>query len=562
MSMKFTPNFVELPTEILYCILDQINTQDILFSFRNVCTHFYAITNTYNRYKIHFTSTSSKSDIHRICRMIKPENVISFFLISTCTALDGIELFLSLIDISQFTRLKLLDLFNISHCDLHKILQHITTNFMHMPLSLKITFRDSNNDDTIELLLSAIAQSRIRKLFLENISDKIYQMLCSSQCTLETLVIQSCTHKQLCGILDHLPNLQSFSSNYYMMNTDDQIVLPTLCKQLTSLTLRSCTMLMDQLESLLSLTTSLVYLHIVSYFSTFDFLQHLSKWEHFICDKLPLLKHFKFYVHIKDYPYEKIKDIEHIINSFRTSFWIEQKLWYVACKYIKNSTRTDIALYSPSDSSIDFPDGLLPGILSCSTVTVTTKNDDLCNSRITWSVRLNVSKMIDAINSNQLSQPTHQIVNNITHLALDIDWPIDSFDLLSTLIDFSKLTEIWLFLSRHHYFDSFTMELLLNLARNVRTIGISYDDDSTQITEDMRLVLCRQIEQLKVKTMDFGSMKLTLESMKNMSSVTFVSHRGSTISWTDMIKWLNQTGRAFSQSNDCRSLQVWLDQNS
>ncbi|CAF4064491.1 unnamed protein product [Rotaria magnacalcarata] len=562
MSMKFTPNFVELPTEILYCILDQINTQDILFSFRNVCTHFYAITNTYNRYKIHFTSTSSKSDIHRICRMIKPENVISFFLISTCTALDGIELFLSLIDISQFTRLKLLDLFNISHCDLHKILQHITTNFMHMPLSLKITFRDSNNDDTIELLLSAIAQSRIRKLFLENISDKIYQMLCSSQCTLETLVIQSCTHKQLCGILDHLPNLQSFSSNYYMMNTDDQIVLPTLCKQLTSLTLRSCTMLMDQLESLLSLTTSLVYLHIVSYFSTFDFLQHLSKWEHFICDKLPLLKHFKFYVHIKDYPYEKIKDIEHIINSFRTSFWIEQKLWYVACKYIKNSTRTDIALYSPSDSSIDFPDGLLPGILSCSTVTVTTKNDDLCNSRITWSVRLNVSKMIDAINSNQLSQPTHQIVNNITHLALDIDWPIDSFDLLSTLVDFSKLTEIWLFLSHHHYFDSFTMELLLNLARNVRTIGISYDDDSTQITEDMRVVLCRQIEQLKVKTMDFGSMKLTLESMKNMSSVTFLSHRGSTISWTDMIKWLNQTGRAFSQSNDCRSLQVRLDQNS
>ncbi|CAF2123947.1 unnamed protein product [Rotaria magnacalcarata] len=555
MSMKFTPNFVELPTEILYCILDQINTQYILFSFRNVCTHFYAITNTYNRYKIHFTSTSSKSDIHRICRMIKPENVISFFLISTCTALDGIELFLSLIDISQFTRLKLLDLFNISHCDLHKILQHITTNFMHMPLSLKITFRDSNNDDTIELLLSAIAQSRIRKLFLENISDKIYQMLCSSQCTLETLVIQSCTHKQLCGILDHLPNLQSFSSNYYMMNTDDQIVLPTLCKQLTSLTLRSCTMLMDQLESLLSLTTSLVYLHIVSYFSTFDFLQHLSKWEHFICDKLPLLKHFKFYVHIKDYPYEKIKDIEHIINSFRTSFWIEQKLWYVACKYIKNSTRTDIALYSPSDSSIDFPDGLLPGILSCSTVTVTTKNDDLCNSRITWSVRLNVSKMIDAINSNQLSQPTHQIVNNITHLALDIDWPIDSFDLLSTLVDFSKLTEIWLFLSHHHYFDSFTMELLLNLARNVRTIGISYDDDSTQITEDMRVVLCRQIEQLKVKTMDFGSMKLTLESMKNMSSVTFLSHRGSTISWTDMIKWLNQTGRAFSQSNDCRSLQ-------
>ena len=150
----------------------------------------------------------------------------------------------------------------------------------------------------------------------------------------------------------------------------------------------------------------------------------------------------------------------------------------------------------------------------------------------------------------------------MTQLALDIDWPINSFHLLSTMADCSRLTEIWLFLSNHHYFESNTMKTLLNLAYNVRTLGISYDDDSTSIPEDICAAISRQVEHLKVRTTYVECMQMVLECVKHLSSVVFLRDRGSKNSWADIIEWLTERGRQFSQSDDHRSLQVWLDETS
>ncbi len=158
-----------------------------------------------------------------------------------------------------------------------------------------------------------------------------------------------------------------------------------------------------------------------------------------------------------------------------------------------------------------------------------------------------------------MNQPTHRIFQHITQLALDIDWPIHSFHLLSALTDLSQLTELWLFLSDYHCFDSNTLYSLFNLACNVRTLGISYDYDSTLITEDICSVISRQIEHLKVRTTDIDCMQLVLESVEHLSSVTFIRDRGSASSWADIIEWLIERGNQFSQSADHKSLQVWLD---
>ena len=157
-----------------------------------------------------------------------------------------------------------------------------------------------------------------------------------------------------------------------------------------------------------------------------------------------------------------------------------------------------------------------------------------------------------------MNQPTRRLFQHMNQLALDIDWPINSFDLLSTLTDLSQFTEIWLFLSDYHYFDSNTLYMLLDQACNVRTLGISYDNDSTLITEDIFAVISRQIEHLKVRTTDVDCMQLILEYVENLSSVTFIRDRGSASAWTDMIEWLIQRGSQFSQSDDHKSLQVWL----
>jgi hypothetical protein len=128
-----------------------------------------------------------------------------------------------------------------------------------------------------------------------------------------------------------------------------------------------------------------------------------------------------------------------------------------------------------------------------------------------------------------MNEPTGHIFDKMTQLALDIDWPINSFDFLSTLVDCSQLSEIWLFLSIHHYFESNTMSTLLDLAYNVRTLGISYDDDSTPIPADTCSVISRQIEHLKVRTTYAECMQLVLECVEHLSSVTFIRDRGSTI---------------------------------
>jgi hypothetical protein len=150
----------------------------------------------------------------------------------------------------------------------------------------------------------------------------------------------------------------------------------------------------------------------------------------------------------------------------------------------------------------------------------------------------------------------------MTQLALDIDWPINSFHLLSTLADCSRLTEIWLFLSDHHCFESNTMKTLLKLAYNVRTLGISYDDDSTSIPADIWSAISHQVEHLKVRTTYVECMQMVLECMKHLSSIVFVRNRGSKNSWADIIEWLTERGRQFAQSDDHRSLQVWHDETS
>jgi hypothetical protein len=400
MSMEGIPSLVTFPVELIYLILDRLDTKDILFSFRNVCTHFYEITRTYNRYKIQFSSTSSKADIHRMCRIIIPANVVSLALTNTHSTSERIELFFSLIDIHQFTRLYSLDLSGLESCHLNKIMHHIITVPTLISLSLKTEYTEAMKNDTIDLLSSIVATSTLRKLYLRTISRKIYERPWPNQCKLEQLIIGSCTHRELCGVLSHLPNLRVFSSNSYHMDATDEIVLPISSHLLTSLRLCGSTLFIDHLESLLSFTPSLVYLHIVNCFSTFRFLHRLSQWEQFIRQKLPLLENFKFYINIHDHQYENVKQIQPIINAFRTSFWIEEKRWYVTCKYINNDVRCDIMLYSSPDSTTNFPDNFLPGTISYSTSTIS--NDIIAKTDSTWSARLNLSAMKDAISSHQV----------------------------------------------------------------------------------------------------------------------------------------------------------------
>lgn len=131
------------------------------------------------------------------------------------------------------------------------------------------------------------------------------------------------------------------------------------------------------------------------------------------------------------------------------------------------------------------------------------------------------------------------------------------------MTDLSQLMELQLFLSNNHYFKVNVLTDLLDLAYNVQILGLSYDDDdSTVIPEDMCSIISRRIKHLQIRTIDVKCMQSILARINGISSITFVSHSGSKSSWINMISWLNETGRKFTQSRDHRFLQVWHTETS
>ena len=52
MSTDIIPYLDILPVELIFHILNYLDTDTILLSFRYICKRFYIITNAYNQYKL------------------------------------------------------------------------------------------------------------------------------------------------------------------------------------------------------------------------------------------------------------------------------------------------------------------------------------------------------------------------------------------------------------------------------------------------------------------------------------------------------------------------------
>jgi hypothetical protein len=55
MSEKFVPDFLTLPVELVYRILDNLDEYTVLCSMRNVSTRINAIVNSYCPYQVNFS---------------------------------------------------------------------------------------------------------------------------------------------------------------------------------------------------------------------------------------------------------------------------------------------------------------------------------------------------------------------------------------------------------------------------------------------------------------------------------------------------------------------------
>jgi hypothetical protein len=340
-----TFSLLNLSTETIHTIIDYLDDKTTILSLRYVCTRLYNIVNTYNRHRLDFRSIT-KSKFNQIRYSINPQDVISLTLSDGDETPGQIRLFLSLFNIHDFTRLRSLTLIQVEESHLIIFLQHISTCPLH---SLSIDHQDSMNlsYETITLHSSTIAKLRLHTLHFATANCIVINIQWPIKYTIEYLTLNRSSCKQYINILRHLPHLQTFILTDFSTNDIDNTFASFTGlespSQLKSLTIKQDVMSLNTIQMLLSLTSTLVYLKLVSLTRISDLIYNGSRWEQFIQMKLPYLDKFEFFFWSSRATYLVHYDVERTIARFRTSFWLEYKRWFVNCTCVKNEV---VQLYS------------------------------------------------------------------------------------------------------------------------------------------------------------------------------------------------------------------------
>ncbi|CAF4837478.1 unnamed protein product, partial [Rotaria socialis] len=214
-----------------------------------------------------------------------------------------------------------------------------------------------------------VARSKIRTLMIlnylratmENISWPI-------EYKLEHLSIDNCTFSNYCAILHHWPRLQTFVMKDCTMDHVDNKIFSspasTQCSLLKSLAITQCSLPMKHLEKLLSLTSTLVQLKLWFYECGSNILSNGYDWTHLIKTKLPILDRFEFFFSNSTGFHRNTNStsLAFLIDSFRTSFWLEEKKWFFACDYEFRPHK--IRIYTTSIKINDFTDSVRCEVLS------------------------------------------------------------------------------------------------------------------------------------------------------------------------------------------------------
>jgi hypothetical protein len=339
MSIYSKASLNYLPAELIHHILNHLDTQTTFLSLNKVCKRLKKIIENYHRHKLDF-GLISKSNFSIISNLIHCENILSLTISDGYKTCGQFQYFFKLFNLNQFTQLRSLNFLQINRRDINEIFKSNTIISLH---SLKVQFRDNFalQYDVSITFASLIEKSNINKLDFNLWFCPMKEIVWPNECKLKYLKIHACTLQGYITILRQTPHLQTFVlDDLVLLDKNDQFYRPEVFENfqhLKSLTLENCHRYMNQIEYLLSFTPSLTYLKIISDTNLLDG----YRWERFIQTNLPLLKKFEFFFIF--YSYEN-NDIELLIKSYLTLFWIEIKQWFITCEYIKDSM--EIRFYS------------------------------------------------------------------------------------------------------------------------------------------------------------------------------------------------------------------------
>ena len=401
-----------LPMEMIHRVFDELDGRTILFSVRNVCQRLREAVDNYHRYAFDCTSLSTP-DSRRVFTLIRPECVIGLSLSDANTSPGQIGMFLSLVGISRFTRLRSMTLLSIQWQDLCLFLRHakrcsLSSLILHSRSDGSL---GANEEKIVQHLSAILSQPSLTRLELltVDLSNLMKKFQSPIQWKLRYLHMASCKDKQLSKMIAGSPQLEMLElgdetqqSVYYYHQAQEWFSTP--CPRLTSLTLKNFILQTDKLQIALSQTPCLRYFKIIT--SSVEMMDG-SRWEQMIKTKLPLLNKFEFYT--RSERYRSQGNVESVLNEmiapFRTSFWRDEKRWRVTCELVSTENRITITIYTSPMCSSQYTD---LSELKTKTISNFDSNDQHSTVRLEAVTELRV-QLYEILIENQVSRVKHSI---------------------------------------------------------------------------------------------------------------------------------------------------------
>ncbi|UJR38306.1 hypothetical protein I4U23_030976 [Adineta vaga] len=370
----------ELPIEIVFKILDELDTYTIFRSLHHVSKRFNEVLSSYDRYHLNLKLISLKH-FHLIASRIRPEQITELTLTDDETSPGLIELFLSKYSMNTLTRLRALTIMQINDEEIiNQILISIAdhSSLLNFSSITIINVEELYSDIFIELLTSILSKPSLRKAYL----DLSYSRTTSnplpwleSNSIRHLTFIGTCTVSFIRNVCIHTPQLQTLITddldfndendlndspvppdndddsdddddddemndsedveiqlNANVNNNENQLVKKEKFTSIESvnnlriLKLTSCSFTMLKLQWLLEELTNLKQFNLITPLEYDDeTILDGSRWEKFITnlDKFQ----FVFSVSISN---STSFNIDTCLSTFQKPFWTEVKQWFVS----------------------------------------------------------------------------------------------------------------------------------------------------------------------------------------------------------------------------------------
>ncbi|CAF1135849.1 unnamed protein product [Adineta steineri] len=523
MSINQHSLLATLPVEIVYYICDCLDAKTILVSFRNICRRLRNIINNYDNYILDFKKTS-RSDFQLICRLINPQQVKSLTLCQQTTTFDQTIFFDKQFHVKDFSRLRSLTLIAIKESRLRAVLKHINISLL-VSFSLEIGEHKKQHDRvTATVLTSILTRASLLKLALNIESNRIEAIEWPDPCTIEQLKIsKSTSFYQIIQILRYLPRLRTLTIDCHSIETIHQTNLTAYCRQLTSVSLKKLNMKITDLEFLLQSMASLINLKLTGNGDYSDG----HRWEKFIQTNLLGLKNFQFYFNDYQSDQSSYPDIEQIIRSFQSPFWIELKKWFVICEYNINIPQW-IKLYSIPNCMSKLNSIVEPIKISLSTLDIAIDMDAPIVVNTNY-IGFNFTKLVSSDIKQQRKSKTYPLLRTKNYLALifDSERPVDWIPFISLFIDLTTITKITLrgrLIAAANQSILDDIKTLLQQACHVNSVLLRdtlLNQKSLLTANDICSIIPAHVRHLIVAIKDMSEAKIVLERLTHVSSARF-----------------------------------------